>query len=302
MPADELRASPATSYDNTAALGAEPWRHVAFIEQQVEVDGVSAAPDSWVAEAQRQQLVDAGVEAKADDEGFRWLMSSDVCKHCTDAGCLDGLPHRLDLPHRVRHGRRPGGHLQRLRLLRPACPFGVLDRREDDGRVWKCTLCYDRLKDDMEPACAKACPTDSIQFGELEELRERARRRVEHAARARAIADARLYGDDPSDGVGGAGAFFLLLDEPEVVRPAARSGGPDPPPRRGLGGRGGSPPSHWGLAFSPRRSAVGDERGGAVSAGPGRLAAAHGARGEVASAQATRSGAVGARSAAVASS
>ena len=47
----------------------------------------------------------------------------------------------------------------------PACPFGVLDQREDDGRVWKCTLCYDRLKDELEPACAKACPTDSIQFG-----------------------------------------------------------------------------------------------------------------------------------------
>jgi formate dehydrogenase iron-sulfur subunit len=97
----------------------------------------------------------------------------------------------------------------------PACPFGVIERREDDGRAWKCTLCYDRLKDDLEPACAKACPTDSIQFGELELLRVRAGERVQelHAA---GVPEARLYGDDPDDGVGGAGAFFLLLDEPEV--------------------------------------------------------------------------------------
>ncbi|HEU5389458.1 MAG TPA: 4Fe-4S dicluster domain-containing protein, partial [Streptosporangiaceae bacterium] len=97
----------------------------------------------------------------------------------------------------------------------PACPYGVIDQRQDDGRVWKCTLCYDRLGDGMEPACAKACPTDSIQFGPLDELRERAARRVD-ALHEAGVADARLYGEDPRDGVGGDGAFFLLLDEPEV--------------------------------------------------------------------------------------
>ena len=80
----------------------------------------------------------------------------------------------------------------------------------------KCTLCYDRLKDGMEPACAKACPTDSIQFGELDELRERAERRVE---KLQAGGRARRRGCTARiqhDGVGGFGAFFLLLDEPEV--------------------------------------------------------------------------------------
>jgi formate dehydrogenase iron-sulfur subunit len=97
----------------------------------------------------------------------------------------------------------------------PACPYGVIDQRKEDGRAWKCTLCYDRLGAGMEPACAKACPTDSIQFGPLDELRERAASRVDqlHAA---GETSARLYGHDPQDGVGGDGAFFLLLDEPEV--------------------------------------------------------------------------------------
>ena len=97
----------------------------------------------------------------------------------------------------------------------PACPYGVIDKREDDGRVFKCTLCYDRLKVGEEPACAKACPTQSIQFGELDELRERADRRVAEL-HEKGVDVARLYGRDPEDGVGGDGAFFLLLDEPEV--------------------------------------------------------------------------------------
>ncbi|MGW1451627.1 4Fe-4S dicluster domain-containing protein, partial [Micromonospora sp. NPDC002411] len=96
-----------------------------------------------------------------------------------------------------------------------ACPYGVIDQRKDDGRAWKCTLCYDRLGAGMTPACAQACPTESIQYGPLDELRERAATRVA-TLRGRGVSEARLYGEDPNDGVGGDGAFFLLLDEPEV--------------------------------------------------------------------------------------
>jgi formate dehydrogenase iron-sulfur subunit len=97
------------------------------------------------------------------------------------------------------------------------CPFGVIDRREGDGRAWKCTLCYDRLKADMEPACAKACPTDSIKFGDLEELRQIARARVHHLHET-GMHEAYLYGADGADqpGTGGLNAFFLLLDKPEA--------------------------------------------------------------------------------------
>jgi formate dehydrogenase iron-sulfur subunit len=175
-----------TSYDNTGALGANTWRHVAFIEQ-----------------------------TKPVDNGVRWLMSSDVCKHCTSAACLDVCPTgslmRTEFGSVVVQQDICNG----CGYCVPACPFGVIDRREEDGQVWKCTLCYDRLKDDLEPACAQACPTNSIQFGPLDELRARAGQRVQTLHDA-GVVEARLYGERPDDGVGGAGAFFLLLDQPEV--------------------------------------------------------------------------------------
>jgi formate dehydrogenase iron-sulfur subunit len=172
------------SHDNTGGLGADSWRHVSFVEQ-------------------------------LRGEDFRWLMSSDVCKHCTHAACLDVCPtgaiFRTEFDTVVVQEDVCNG----CGYCVPACPYGVLDKREDDGRIFKCTLCYDRLDVGQEPACAKACPTDSIQFGELEVLRSRAGERVEALHEAGTI-EARLYGHDPEDGVGGDGAFFLRLDEPEV--------------------------------------------------------------------------------------
>jgi formate dehydrogenase iron-sulfur subunit len=108
------------------------------------------------------------------------------------------------------------------------CPFGVLDRHEDDGRAWKCTLCYDRLKDDMTPACAKACPTESIQFGDLVQLQTHARERVQ-TLHDRGVKEAYLYGADEESqpGTEGLNAFFLLVDKPEAYNlppdPAAPS-------------------------------------------------------------------------------
>ena len=142
-------------------------------------------------------------------------MSSDVCKHCTHAGCLDVCPtgalFRTEFGTVVVQPDICNG----CGYCVSGCPYGVIERREGDGRAWKCTLCYDRLKDGLEPACAQACPTKSIQFGDLDELRERAAARVEQL-HEQGVTEARLYGADPDDGVGGNGAFFLLLDEPEV--------------------------------------------------------------------------------------
>ena len=196
------------SYDNTEELSANSWRHVAFVEQSTPVATTAdlGLPGFGPPDPQ------GGVTAETE---IRWLMSSDVCKHCTHAACLDVCPtgalFRTEFDTVVVQPDVCNG----CGYCVPACPYGVIDQRKEDGRVFKCTLCYDRLKVGEEPACAKACPTDSIQFGEVEELRDRAQRRVEEL-HDRGVDVARLYGQDPEDGVGGDGAFFLLLDEPEV--------------------------------------------------------------------------------------
>ncbi|MEU6762707.1 4Fe-4S dicluster domain-containing protein [Streptomyces sp. NPDC046853] len=196
------------SYDNTQGLGASTWRHVAFIEQTVpEPQGRTRLP-----------LVDGAAQAAPPQEAgesTRWLMSSDVCKHCTHAACLDVCPtgslFRTEFGTVVVQEDICNG----CGYCVPACPYGVIEQRPSDGRAFKCTMCYDRLGAGQEPACAKACPTESIQFGPLDELRERAALRVGQLHEA-GVSGAHLYGDDPEDGVGGDGAFFLLLDKPEV--------------------------------------------------------------------------------------
>jgi formate dehydrogenase iron-sulfur subunit len=241
-----------SSYDNTGALGASTWRHVAFIEQPRRLGaqepgfghlptGPSATPELNVltdlaTTGDRSQLGTDNTEVDISAVGtthpptsaggaprseFRWLMESDVCKHCTHAACLDVCPtgslFRTEFGTVVVQDDICNG----CGYCVPACPFGVIDRRPDDktvknsGLAQKCTLCYDRLQDGMTPACAKACPTESIQFGDIDELRRRAesRRAQLHTA---GVSEARLYLHDADDGIGGGGAMFLLLDEPEV--------------------------------------------------------------------------------------
>src|SRR5512141_2963334 len=184
------------SYDNTGHLGASTWRHVAFVERP-------AAP---VALGATQQALSK----------FSWLFLSDVCKHCERAGCLEACPTGAIVRTEFGSVYVQPDICNGCGYCVSACPFGVIDRREDDGRAWKCTLCYDRLKGGMVPACAKACPTASIQFGEIDDLRARAEERVEQL-HGRGVAQARLYGEDAASqpGTEGLHAFFLLCDAPE---------------------------------------------------------------------------------------
>ncbi len=177
------------SYDNTAALGASTWRHVAFLER--------TRPN--------------------DSDRVVLRMLSDVCKHCERAGCLEACPTGAIV--RTEYGSvyvQPDV-CNGCGYCVVACPFGVIDRRKPDGRAFKCTLCYDRLRVGEEPACAKACPTDSIRFGELGNLATAARNRL-RLLHDRGYAAARLYGLDRESqpGTEGLHAFFLLTDAPEA--------------------------------------------------------------------------------------
>jgi len=176
------------SYDNTGRLGALDWRHVRFIEQFPE-------------DRSQQGFL----------QGSRWLMMSDVCKHCVQAGCLEVCPTGAIIRTEFDSVFIQQDVCNGCRACIPACPFGVVDLGQD-GKAHKCTLCYDRLQHGMEPACAQACPTDSIRFGEVSELMALADQRVADL-RAEGI-PAYVYGKEEI--VGGLNCFFLLVDKPEV--------------------------------------------------------------------------------------
>lgn len=269
-PADSNWELSDSSYDNTAHLGADTWRHVAFIEQgrdkieqarasgrrlvnlgmptRAVPDGSGTVPDGsgTVPDVRNPHARDGSSREPGDLRGvdvtppdtpdFRWLMSSDVCKHCTHAGCLDVCPtgalFRSEFGTVVVQADVCNG----CGTCVAGCPFGVIERRKDGlvapktnrdftageqaptphvGVAQKCTLCYDRLLDGQTPACAQTCPTTSIKFGDHDDLAAMARERVREL-HAKGLTEARLYGANPNDGVGGTGSIFLLLDEPEV--------------------------------------------------------------------------------------
>ncbi|MCW2957692.1 MAG: 4Fe-4S dicluster protein [Solirubrobacterales bacterium] len=255
LPADGSTFRRGGSYDHTAELGASTWRHVRFLEQLAPSEaqraeaaaalargasgGVPRIPASaladaggGVAEEELPDLVAWAQDARRPDEGGRpgevdvgaaiadmdrWIFMSDVCKHCTNAGCMDACPTGALIRTEFETVVLQPDVCNGCGYCIPSCPFGVVARSPEDGRAAKCTLCYDRLRDGLEPACAKACPTDSIQFGPYEELVDVARRRVA-TLHGRGMDGAYLYGAGDREGeqlAGGLGAFFLLSEAPE---------------------------------------------------------------------------------------
>lgn len=217
-----------TSYDNTRQLGATTWRHVQFIEQIGRRTPATSAqnghkPDlpllnTQIATAQSNDTVPQTSPGTALPffNSDRWLMHSDVCKHCANAPCQEACPTGAIIRTEFDTVYVQQDICNGCGYCIVACPFGVIARDEEgDRRAHKCTLCYDRLKDGLEPACAKTCPTKSIQFGEVEELKARARERVGEL-HTRGLNEARLYGVDDNILDGGLHSFFLLLDKPEV--------------------------------------------------------------------------------------
>jgi formate dehydrogenase iron-sulfur subunit len=221
LPADGARFVKGGSYDHTGELSASTWRHVRFVELFEPSPEIKA-------EAQRALQRGAGGalpsipavrEGDADPVAALgdWVFMSDVCKHCTNAGCLDACPTGALIRTEHQTVVLQPDVCNGCGYCVPACPFGVVDRDHIDGRAAKCTLCYDRLADGLEPACAKSCPTDSIQFGPYDELVDRASRRVAEL-HERGVTQAYLYGagDEPGEELaGGLGAFFLLTEVPE---------------------------------------------------------------------------------------
>jgi formate dehydrogenase iron-sulfur subunit len=190
VPADGFNFT-GKSYDNTDALGASTWRHVMFLEQPAA----------------------AGPQVTGTEDPFRWLFLSDVCKHCAHAGCLEACPTGAIVRTEVGSVYVQHDVCNGCGYCVVSCPFGVVDKDREVGTAFKCTFCYDRQKEGLTPACAKACPTQSIKFGNLDDLRNEAAQRVEDL-QARGFHDAKVY-DPRHTSVGGTHAMFVILGQPE---------------------------------------------------------------------------------------
>ena len=185
------------SYDNTGAVGHSTWRHVKFVEDGHGPEGLSGPAPGFGGNAPERPT---------------WAFSSDVCKHCEVAGCLEACPTgaivRMDFGAVFVQPDVCNG----CSYCVVACPFGVVEKNHKDGRAFKCTFCSDRQMAGLAPACAKACPTESIKFGEIDELRVRAQERLEEL-HSRGMDDATLY-DPIETSVKGTHALFLLRGDP----------------------------------------------------------------------------------------
>jgi len=204
VPEDGLAWS-GNSYDNSGDLGASTWRHVKFIEEDRALGTQVTGP------------MDSGKGETDAEDPFRWIFLSDVCRHCEVAGCLEACPTGSIVRTGTGAVFVQDDVCNGCGYCVVGCPFGVIDRRPEPlpgaGGAFKCTFCYDRQAAGLVPACAKACPTESIQFGPLDELKRRAAKRVEDLSAA-GYEDARIY-DAEGTSVGGLHAFFLILGEPE---------------------------------------------------------------------------------------
>ncbi len=179
------------SYDNTLQLGHSTWRHVAFVEMDTAL----------------------GVGGNSGEQ-VTWSFVSDVCKHCEHAGCLEACPTGSIVRTEVGSVYVQPDVCNGCGYCVVGCPFGVIDRRPTDGRAFKCTFCYDRQRDGEQPACAKACPTESILFGEIDDLRTRAQQHID-TLQARGIDDA-VFWDSAQTSVGGTHAMFIVRGDPEA--------------------------------------------------------------------------------------
>jgi len=207
------------SYDNTGRLGASTWRHVLFLEQdRRKGNQITGSVTEAILPEGSKSASTGRQDCPPHEDPFRWVFLSDVCKHCEEAGCLEACPTGAIVRTEIASIFVQNDICNGCGYCVVSCPFGVIDRRPkplpDAGGAFKCTFCYDRQKSGLVPACAKVCPTESILFGRLDDLRAHASQRVQHL-RETGYSDAQLY--DPTDtSVGGIHAFFLLLGEPEA--------------------------------------------------------------------------------------
>ena len=178
-------------YDNPADLSAESWTVMRFAEVETRRDNGSTTGET----------------------NLEWLIRKDGCMHCADPGCLKACPSPGAI---VKYTNGIVDFIEENCIgcgnCVTGCPFDVPRLSQKDSKVYKCTLCSDRVTVGLEPACVKACPTGAIHFGSKDDMKAYAGERIADL-QERGYAQAGLY--DPA-GVGGTHVMYVLqhADQP----------------------------------------------------------------------------------------
>lgn len=177
-------------YDNPADLTAKSWTVMRFSEVEMPRPGTQ-------------------------ETRLEWLIRKDGCMHCADPGCLKACPSPGAI---VKYTNGIVDFIQENCIgcgnCITGCPFDIPRLSAKDDRVYKCTLCSDRVAVGMEPACIKSCPTGALRFGSKEDMKDFAEERITDL-KARGFANAGLY--DPP-GVDGTHVMYVLqhADQPQL--------------------------------------------------------------------------------------
>lgn len=145
-----------------------------------------------------------------NDGNVQWLMRKDQCMHCEEPGCLIACPADGAIVQYT-NGIVDFNQANCIgcQYCVSGCPFNIPKFNEETKKVYKCTLCSDRVGAGLEPACIKSCPTGCLHFGSKEDMLDLAHKRADQIKRETPNKNAGVY--DPS-GVKGTHVIYVLHD------------------------------------------------------------------------------------------
>jgi len=115
-----------------------------------------------------------------------WYFFTDQCRHCTTPPCkmvAESLNVKAitqdEATGAVLYDPKVKVKEKDFKEIRGACPWDIPRWDEKTQGMAKCTMCIDRIKEGLLPACVKTCPTGAMNFGDRDKMLAMAKERLE---------------------------------------------------------------------------------------------------------------------------